>query len=276
MGLVIDCSSLDIYIDTLGLKDYIEKAGLHCEKYIVVSLQTGHEKVGWAGKSVSAKAGREICNWIIDKGYKVVQVGTGQEDLMVSNGKFISMVDRTDIFGLACIIKGSAGAVCVDSFPLHIAQALKTPVFALFGATLPENIITDYSCVDWFYHPELDCIGCFHYKAEGGYNRCLRGDTACMNMLPLGLLKEKLEKFLNNKETFLRDNHLALVRRSEKIIQHSEAMSQDLMTYYRVLRDFMDNSLALRITRKILGIKTVRTAWMRIGQPIKRYIINRT
>ena len=40
---------------------------------------------------------------------------------------------------LAALIQKSKALVCVDSVPLHIASALKTPVVVLFGPTSEKN-----------------------------------------------------------------------------------------------------------------------------------------
>lgn len=51
----------------------------------------------------------------------------------------INLGGKMTLKGLAALINGAKGMICVDSVPLHIASALQTPVVVLFGPTSEKN-----------------------------------------------------------------------------------------------------------------------------------------
>lgn len=78
-----------------------------------------------------------------------------EEVVKASQGRAISIAGKTGLKELIAIIKGARFMLCNDSGPMHIAAALGTPVFAIFGPTDPlktgpygsgHTIIRDGSC----------------------------------------------------------------------------------------------------------------------------------
>ena len=51
----------------------------------------------------------------------------------------LNLAGKLELKGLAAWIQMSRALICVDSVPLHIASATKTPVVALFGPTSVQN-----------------------------------------------------------------------------------------------------------------------------------------
>lgn len=69
----------------------------------------------------------------------------------------------TSIHSLAAVLRRCRMLITVDSFPLHVAQAVGAPVVGLFGITSPEYILTDGSparavCAD----PQIPSTGLRH------------------------------------------------------------------------------------------------------------------
>jgi len=98
----------------------------------------------------------------------------------------IDMAGKTSLKGLAALIAKAKGLITVDSVPLHIASATKTPVVALFGPTSERN---------WgpWMHPQakvvaadLPCRPCF-LDGCGGSKK-----SDCLYVLRV---KEVLEAF---------------------------------------------------------------------------------
>lgn len=51
----------------------------------------------------------------------------------------IDLAGKMTLKGLAALIEGAKAMICVDSVPLHMASATKTPVVVLFGPTSEKN-----------------------------------------------------------------------------------------------------------------------------------------
>jgi ADP-heptose:LPS heptosyltransferase/glycosyltransferase involved in cell wall biosynthesis len=64
---------------------------------------------------------------------KIVQVGSGDEPLV--NGVDVDMRGKTTIHQLASVILVSRLHLSIDTFTMHLAAALKTPVVSLFGSS---------------------------------------------------------------------------------------------------------------------------------------------
>lgn len=97
---------------------------------------------------------------------KVIVVGSkedsdiAEEVVAHSQGKAVSLAGKTDIKELIKIIKGAQFVVSNDSGPMHIAAALRTPVFAIFGPTDPHKT-GPYGKGHITIQAELTCIPCF-------------------------------------------------------------------------------------------------------------------
>jgi lipopolysaccharide heptosyltransferase I len=80
-----------------------------------------------------------------------------------SDGKAISIAGRTSIMELVAVIKKSKFFISNDTGPMHIAAALKIPVFAIFG---PANPIRTgpYGDIHTIIRKELPCSPCYAKK----------------------------------------------------------------------------------------------------------------
>lgn len=104
----------------------------------------------------------------------------------------INLAGKMSLKGLGALIEGAKGVVCVDSVPLHIASACKTPVVVLFGPTSEKN---------WgpWMHPKarvvtasLPCRPCF-LDGCGGSKK-----SDCLAVLQV---RDVLEAFYANYKT---------------------------------------------------------------------------
>ena len=96
-----------------------------------------------------------------------------------------------------------------------------------------------------------------------------------MTKMLVEYLEDRVRRFLRDGVRPFTENHMAVIRRAEDIIQHSEAMSQDIMTTYRVLRDLIDNSIALKVSRRLAGYRLFRIVWQPISRTIKKRLLRR-
>lgn len=92
----------------------------------------------------------------------------------------------------AAIIARSTAAVVNDSAPLHLAQAVGTPVVAIFGPTTPQLGFGPRGPHDRTVELDLPCRPC---STHGGA-RCPRGHHGCMRDLPVGLVLQEIRNVL--------------------------------------------------------------------------------
>ena len=85
--------------------------------------------------------------------------------------RIVSLVGATRISDLVEIIRQSSGLLTNDSGPMHIAAALKVPVFAVFGPTVPEKT-GPYGNIHTVWQPELPCRQCLKRYCPTGGSRC--------------------------------------------------------------------------------------------------------
>ena len=98
----------------------------------------------WNTKRWPAARFSELARSLAARGYGVVLVG-GREDaascaeIAASAGRegILDACGKFSVLGSAEVIRRSALLVCNDSAPLHLAAAMRTPVLAIFGATIP-------------------------------------------------------------------------------------------------------------------------------------------
>lgn len=124
----------------------------------------------WAGKTWPIDRFQQVSDWMRSEGWKIVLVGNP------SAWHFNCDVDlrgRTTIGYLAAVLKSVKLFVGVDSMPIHAAQAVGTPVVGIFGATLPEFILTEGSPhIGVAADPKIPCAGERHRIKGATYTPC--------------------------------------------------------------------------------------------------------
>lgn len=104
-----------------------------------IAIHTGPT---WASKMWAPGKWAALSNKLMDLGFKVVNLGTGASHAIPCT---LDLRAKTTHHQLAAVIKRCILFVGIDSFPIHAAQAVGTPVLGLFGVTLPGPILTDGS-----------------------------------------------------------------------------------------------------------------------------------
>ena len=87
-----------------------------------------------------------------------------------------NLCGKTDLPGLCSLLKSMDLLVCVDSGPMHWADALGVPIVALFGATDPARTGPFRQLDHVVAKPGLACRPC-HSRT------CVRNDLACLHTL---------------------------------------------------------------------------------------------
>ena len=95
-----------------------------------------------------------------------------------SKGKAINMAGKTNLKELVALIRKSSYFICNDTGPMHIAAALKIPVFALFGPANPTRT-GPYGSNHTIIQEHLSCSPCYARKPCTKYDwRCMKDLTA--------------------------------------------------------------------------------------------------
>lgn len=93
-----------------------------------------------------------------------------------SRGKALSIAGRTGLKDLIPVIQNAAFFVCNDTGPMHLAAALKVPVFAIFGPANPVRT-GPYGTGHTVIRQDLPCAPCY------ARHPCTRYGFACMQGL---------------------------------------------------------------------------------------------
>jgi len=107
-----------------------------------------HPVSRWKFKCWPVKAVAQLIEKLVFQGERVVitaspdaaEIAMVEEILkLIPHAPVINLAGQISLKELAAVIQLSCGLICVDSVPLHMASALKTPVVALFGPTSDLN-----------------------------------------------------------------------------------------------------------------------------------------
>ncbi len=139
----------------------------------------------WATKNWPAAYIAELCDRLAKEcNIRTVLTGT-KEDLgyiaqitKLAKSKPIVAAGKTDIMGLASLMKYFRVYVTPDSAPMHIASAMGTPFVALFGPTDPARHVPpskDYLVL--YKGSELKCAPCYSPHCLKNF-KCMKKITA--------------------------------------------------------------------------------------------------
>ncbi|MFQ5900524.1 MAG: glycosyltransferase family 9 protein [Thermodesulfobacteriota bacterium] len=156
------------------VKGLLRSQGLaHIERIILVSPKARWETKLW-GKAKFAG----LCDKLIENFKREVVILGGKADreyirgiISLMKNRAIDLSGQTDLRELACLMSLSPLAVCVDSGPMHIADAVSSRVIALFGPTSPRRT-GPYGKGHIIVRKKLPCSPCFLRDCKNV--RCMR------------------------------------------------------------------------------------------------------
>lgn len=138
-------SKEEIVTSTKSLITKIAKQDI--QDYIVIAPGARWHIKEWEPKNFA-----DLTTRILATGQNVILVGdkndVGKGDEIteqivtnegIKNGHLINLIGMTSLLQLMAVIKNSKLFISVDTGPLHLANALKKPLIALFGPTSPER-----------------------------------------------------------------------------------------------------------------------------------------
>jgi len=137
--------------------------------------------------------------WMLaDAGFQMVFIGAPDErelcqNLIEEKGiAALNLAGKLSIAESAAVIGRCDLMICNDSGALHLANAMKTDVFAFFGPTVQKIGYYPYRKNDRVFELEMDCRPCGSHGAE----KCPLGHHHCMkNITPQSVFDAVKRKF---------------------------------------------------------------------------------
>lgn len=137
----------------------------------------------WAAKRWLAERFAEVSDLLTkEAGAKVIFLGSKEDEklcLEIANlmkEKPLILAGKTNILQSAVIISRCKVILSNDSAPVHIASAMKKPVVAIFGSTIPEFGFAPYGEGNIIIEKKIECRPCGIH----GKNKCPKKHFKCM------------------------------------------------------------------------------------------------
>lgn len=155
----------------------------------------------WPTKRWRSEGFAEVIRRLMDGGYGVILVGDeGEEEFSeevrrMAGRDVPSLVGTTDLPTLAGVLSLASALLGNDSGPVHLANAVGTPVVAIFGPTHPK--LGFYPLKGRALTADLPCSPCSLH----GEGPCRRGERMCMREVTPDDVLVTLEEFLPRRWT---------------------------------------------------------------------------
>jgi ADP-heptose:LPS heptosyltransferase len=137
----------------------------------------------WTTKRWIPERFAEVSDLLIkETSAKVIFLGSKEDEklcLEIANlmeNKPVILAGKTNILQSAAIISKCKVILSGDSAPVHIASAVKTPVVAIFGSTIPEFGFAPYGEGHLIIEKKMDCRPCGIH----GKDKCPKKHFKCM------------------------------------------------------------------------------------------------
>ena len=139
----------------------------------------------WATKRWHKDSFGSLSKLLETKGFRLIFIGSNQdktlaaEIIKTAGLRAENSCGDLKITESAALIKNAKLLICNDSAPLHLANAVNTPVYAFFGPTVKRFGYYPYRENDRILEIELDCRPCGMH----GSHKCPLGHHNCMNLI---------------------------------------------------------------------------------------------
>ena len=159
-----------------------------------------HAARTWPNRSPTPQFWGALTQIVLDRGYRVIVVGSGQDLATRDTDRVRNLVNRGAGLGqIAALIHRSACFVTPDSGLLHLAGATEAPIVALFTCVKAEyrlpyrNGVLGQDVVA--VTPHLDCYGCLaDLPPPVTFCGCRRGDHACITGMDPHAVADAVER----------------------------------------------------------------------------------
>lgn len=199
----VNTSILDAYADKAGvtLMDHrliytpSDKAMEWAERKLNTSSRPRcimhHGPTTWVGKNWPTERFGAISNWLMANGWDVIQIGAGRPNEIDST---LDLRSKTSIDQSAALLAQSQLFVGLDSFPLHLAMSQGCPAVGVFGATLPQYILSDGIAIGVNADPtKYPCVGERHRVVGQTHVDC---NGECIRAVGTEMVKASIEALI--------------------------------------------------------------------------------
>lgn len=151
----------------------------------------------WATKRWPLEYFTELSGLLVKSGYQIVLIGSSQENELAekiiadADIKAVNACGKLSLMESCALIDAVDLLVCNDSAPLHLANAVETPVFAMFGPTVKDFGFYPYRESDHLFEIDLKCRPC---GLHGG-NKCPLGHHNCMRKITPEIVHKEIITF---------------------------------------------------------------------------------
>lgn len=147
----------------------------------------------WATKCWRIENFIEVANYLIQEGFAIVLIGAETDkakcdevQLAFPDAPILNLAGKTNLLQSAAIIGRCDLMICNDSGALHIANAIQTRVFAMFGPTIQRFGYFPFREGDRVFEVELNCRPC----GAHGHDACPQKHHNCMrHLFPQPIIK---------------------------------------------------------------------------------------
>jgi heptosyltransferase-2 len=155
----------------------------------------------WPTKRWSIDSFKNTSKALEKHGYKIVLIGSKQDrkvctEIVEICSEAVSHAGELTLRQTRYLLDFCAGLLTNDSAPLHLAMAASIPVFAIFGATVPEFGFAPfgpYSCI--IENKYLACRPC---GIHGG-KKCPIKTFDCMHTIKPEMVTEKITNYFKDR-----------------------------------------------------------------------------
>ncbi len=144
---------------------------------------------------------KTLAEKLSEAGFTIIMIGSKDEqDLckrILPQENAVNLAGKTTILESAAVLEKCDLLVCNDSGALHLANAVKTDVFAIFGPTVKDIGYFPFRRIDLVFEVDLDCRPC---GSHGGM-KCHLDHHNCMKLIePKMILDKILSRFKEDPE----------------------------------------------------------------------------
>lgn len=152
----------------------------------------------WQGKNIDPSLWHDGIAFLRERGYQVVEIGTGSSFLHGHTD--FNIVGQTSIRILASVMRRAKLYMGIDNAPFHIAGAFGIPSIVFFGCTRHDIVSGTHQDIRPIRADGLDCLGCHHEQGLAtALVSCRRGDFACTDLSRVrpSMVVEAIEAWMN-------------------------------------------------------------------------------
>jgi GT2 family glycosyltransferase len=186
---------LTAYAECVGVKTELCNVCISTESFDVpndcVAIHAGN--TAWSGRNWQATRFIETANRLKQLGYTIICIGSSGDATVPCD---FDLRGRTSVAQLAHVLQHCKLFVGIDSLPMHIAQAVRTPGVCFFGSIEPATRI--YRDNMHGIAANIPCIGCHHRKAIPCVvtNTCETIDEQCISLVTTDMMMDKITTIL--------------------------------------------------------------------------------